>query len=40
MKILLDLVLTLPWVTTPVRSGAKKPGRLATVFVMDMRKPE
>ena len=40
MILLFTVNLTLPWVMTPVKRGAKKPGRLAAVFVTDMRKPE
>ena len=40
MTLLLTAILTLPWVITPVKRGAKNPGRLATVFVTDIRKPE
>ena len=40
MAILLKVILTLPWVITPVKRGARNPGRLAAVFPIDMRKPE
>ena len=40
MILLFTVNHTLPWVMTPVKRGAKKPGRLPAVFVTDMRKPE